>query len=150
MNTTQKTTDPSLTRLNWRRRSLGNGLRSRGYLPFEVVVGLVFLTLVTLLVVRSQSAWLDFESLASDRLRRQLQLENTAAKLESVPYPEVESFVSEWNSDPKYQITLALDAFETNERSGLHVTLTSKPRELLAKNRPITWHVWRWEAASNE
>ncbi|QEF99089.1 hypothetical protein Mal15_31490 [Stieleria maiorica] len=113
----------------------------QGFLLFELLVATAFLAAATTIVLQMHQACLDYDRVAADRLRHQLNIENLAEQLRDVAYDDVNSAVAELRAQS--QIEIVVDPFESDSRKGMHVILRDPARE-----RPLVHHLWRLEPRS--
>jgi type II secretory pathway component PulJ len=109
-----------------------------GFTLMETMAGFAFLTISTGFAVQMHQSGRTFDRVSTDRLERQLAIENEAQRLSLIAYEDLTGVVEQ--RDPHSKIQIQIEPFETESRNGLHVTIRTT-----VQSQPLQHHVWRME-----
>ncbi|MFG0268112.1 MAG: hypothetical protein ACF8AM_23590 [Rhodopirellula sp. JB055] len=104
----------------------------------ETMFGVAFLAISTGFAVQMHHSGRTFDRVSTDRLERQLAIENEAQRLSLIAYEDLTGVVEQ--RDPNSQIQIQIEPFETESRNGLHLTV-----QTTVHSQPLQHHVWRME-----
>ncbi|WP_047817214.1 hypothetical protein [Rhodopirellula islandica] len=102
------------------------------------MAGVAFLAISTGFAVQMHHSGRAFDRVSTDRLERQLAIENEAQRLSLIPYEDLAGVVEQ--RDPDSSVQIQMEPFETDSRDGLHLTI-----QTTVHSQTLQHHVWRME-----
>ena len=110
-----------------------------GFMLLEMLIAMAFLALASLIVFKLHQSRVNFDRQTSERLRRQLAVENVGERLSTVPKSSLVEFLS--NYEPPDGIRIDVAPFRSGDTDGLHVSIRHESQTGTVKH-----HLWQLEA----
>ncbi|WDQ16358.1 hypothetical protein [Rhodopirellula sp. P2] len=109
-----------------------------GFALLETMAGFAFLAIATGFAVQMHQSGQLFDRVSTNRLERQLAIENEAQRLSLIAYEDLTGVVEQ--RDPNSNIQIQIEPFETDSRNGVHLTIQTS-----VHSQTLQHHVWRME-----